>query len=172
MRIVGEITELDSTCLSYRCRGHNVSSSILPRFHYLYTNGVIGLTETTDRSMQSQLSCSHVIDMPRRNEPDQSEKVSPIPLHMLANGNTTYNQPIQQSTMQKVDTYRKLDELHRQCNRVGENCVILSSPSPFPLLTYILNHLMNDMSSTYSESYDFSPDTASKIRSMGRVDFT
>jgi len=28
------------------------------------------------------------------------------------------------------------------------------------------------MSSTYSESYDFSPDTASKVRSIGRVGFT
>jgi len=32
--------------------------------HYLYTTDVIGLTERTDRSMQSQLSSSHVIDVP------------------------------------------------------------------------------------------------------------
>jgi len=62
--------------------------------------------------MQSQLSSSHVIDMPKGNEPDQSEKVSPVPLQMLGNGDTSYNQPMQQSTVQKVDTYRNLDELH------------------------------------------------------------
>jgi len=58
-----------------------VSSSILPRSHHLYTNGVIGLTERTDRSMQSQNHSRnpyHVIDVSRGSEHDQSEK------HVLA----------------------------------------------------------------------------------------
>jgi len=113
---------------------------------------------------------------PDANEPDQSEKLSPVPFHMLANGNTSYNQPIQQSTVREVDIYRNLDEFHSSFPAIGKasdkDCVILSSSSAFPPLTYNLNHLTNDMSSTSSESYDFSPDTASKIRSMGRVDFT
>jgi len=121
--------------------------------------------------MQSQLPSSHVIDVPRGNEPDQSEKLSPVSLHMLANGNTSYNQPIEQSTVQEVDTYRNLDELHSSFpaskTEPEKDRVILSSSSPFPLLTYNLNQITNDMSSTSSEPYDFSLDTATKIRLMG-----
>jgi len=137
----------------------------------MYTNGVIGLTERTDRSMGSQIHSrnpSHVIDVPGGNEPDQSEKLSPVPLHMLANGNTSYNQPIQQSTMQKVDTYRNMDELHSSfpasAAEPDKDCGILSSSSPFPPFNDNINQLTNDMSSTSSESYDFSSYTASKIR--------
>jgi len=123
--------------------------------------------------MQSQLSSFHVIDVPRGNEPDQSEKLSPVPLHMLANGNTTYNQPIQQSTVREVDIYRNLDEFHSSFlaskTEPEKDCVLLSSSSPFPPLNYNLNHLTNDMSSTYSEFYDFSPDTVIKIRLMGTM---
>jgi len=90
---------------------------------------------------------------------------------MLANGNTTYNQPIQQSTVREVDIYRNLDELHSSFpaskTEPEKDCVILSSSSSFSPLNYNLNHFTNHMSSTSSESYEFSPDTASKIRSMG-----
>jgi len=150
-----------------------VSPSILPRFYHLYTNGVLGLTERTDRSMKSHLSSSHVINVPRGNEPDQSEKLSPVPLHMLADRDTSCNQPMLQSTVQKVDTYRNLDELHSSfpasATGTERDCGILSSSSPFPPFNYNLNQLTNDMSSTSSESYDFSPDTASKIRFIGPI---
>jgi len=122
--------------------------------------------------MQSQLSSSHVIDVPRGNEPDQSEKLSPVSLHMLANGNTSYDQPMQQSNVQEVDTYRILDELHSSfpasATESEKDCVILSSSSAFPPLIYNLNYLINDMSSTSSESYDFSLDTASKSAPWGQ----
>jgi len=92
---------------------------------YLYTIGVIGQQKEPIKYGITTffLPCYRCA---RRQRIRSIGETFPVPPQMLGNGDTSYNQPIQQSTVQKVDTKsiqkpgRTPQLLTRQCNRTGE----------------------------------------------------